>query len=197
MAENGGSGDETASELTRLARAIRREDDSRDELASAVEGLKPDDLRTVGQALLGSGEAAGGLEELFLSESYKGKFPHPDVLKSLDECVEGGAERAFSMTEKEQKHRHGIDDMLVAAQIRLIDSQVRKSDSDTWDRRLVIILSFVIVVVALVAAYKTAMAGHAIGAGAIGGGAGILVALIALFNRPKSAGKPPEDSKSS
>jgi uncharacterized membrane protein len=120
------------------------------------------------------------MAELLLSETYKGSFPHPDVLKSLDGCVTDGAERAFRLTEREQEHRHRLDEKLVDAQVNLVNAQVRKSDSDNHDRRILVIVASVIAVGTIAAAFLAIVKGYPGGAAIISGG-GALATVATLL----------------
>jgi uncharacterized membrane protein len=118
-----------------------------------------------------SEEAA--IAKVLLSETYRGAFPHPSVLKQLNDVIENGAERAFGMTEKEQAHRHECD-------TKIVDAEVEEAKARSFDRRLVIILAFVFLILSLSAATWLVVDGHAAGAGLVGGG-GSLVALVGIF----------------
>ena len=71
-----------------------------------------------------------------LSEKYNGPFPHPSVLTELNKVVENGGERAFWLTEKEQEHRHAMEEAG-------LKSIIKHRDKEALDRRLIIILVFV------------------------------------------------------
>lgn len=101
------------------------------------------------------------IARILLSESYKGAFPHPDNLRQFNEVVENGAERAFALTEREQEHRHECDN-------KIIDAQIRATDSEGNDRRLVIILAFSFAFVSLIATVVLVVMGKNIGGGLLG-----------------------------
>lgn len=50
-------------------------------------------------------------------EAYQGPLPHPDLLKKFDEIVPGAAERILSMAEKEQQHRHQLENEVIKKEI--------------------------------------------------------------------------------
>jgi uncharacterized membrane protein len=131
---------------------------------------------------------------VLLSESYSGTFPHPDVLRKLDDCVLDGAERAFALTEREQAHRHAVDNQLIEAQVqlvgaqsRLLEAQGRQFDSSASNVRLALVLAFVFLLLAAAGAFVCIMTGHPAGAGLVGGG-GLLVLGAAGLLRAR-AGK--------
>lgn len=43
------------------------------------------------------------------TQSYEGPFPPPVLLKQFEEVLPGSAERIFQYSEREQKHRHDIE----------------------------------------------------------------------------------------
>ncbi|WP_323862883.1 DUF2335 domain-containing protein [Xenorhabdus szentirmaii] len=45
--------------------------------------------------------------------TFQGPFPPPKLLKEYENTLPGAAERVFALTEKEQNHRHEIDDKVV------------------------------------------------------------------------------------
>jgi uncharacterized membrane protein len=116
------------------------------------------------------------LAGILLSERYSGNFAHPDVLRRLDGVIKDGAERGFMLTEREQEHRHKLDE-------KLVDSQVDSNKREAQDRRLVIVLSFVFVFLALAGAFVAILTGHPVGAGLAGGAAVIIGGLSALVWR--------------
>jgi uncharacterized membrane protein len=147
--------------------------DTADALASSLE-------RLVEQALQDNSNNSASekvdpkaeIARVLLSENYRGAFPHPAVLRQLDEVISNGAERAFSMTEREQKHRHECDKLL-------IDSENTARKREWEDRRIVIVITFVLLFASLGCAFYAVINGHSAGAGLAGGGA--LIALIGLF----------------
>lgn len=120
------------------------------------------------------------VRRVLLSESYRGQFAHPNILRQLDDIIEGGAERAFSMSEREQLHRHSCDKQLIGAETTAL---ARESS----DRRLVIILTFGFLFLSLILSFIAVLTKH----GAVGvalGGAGVLVAVIGIFKlRPRGS----------
>lgn len=108
-----------------------------DEDAPSEKSYTPSQLERLAEQILDTPDTAGDgsgvpseIAKVLLSESYRGTFPHPDVLRRLDDVIPGGAERAFRMTEIEQMHRHENDDRWLGAEIRYRDAEteaVRKN----------------------------------------------------------------------
>lgn len=46
-------------------------------------------------------------------EAYEGPIPHPSILSGLQEINKDFPERVFQMAEKEQFHRHQMDDKIM------------------------------------------------------------------------------------
>jgi uncharacterized membrane protein len=114
------------------------------------------------------------LAKILLSERYSGSFAHPNVLSRLDQVIKDGAERGFRLTEREQEHRHECDRKLVDCEV---DSKKREAE----DRRLLIILTFVFLLLALGGAIASVLTGHPAGAGIVGGSAVIIAGLATVF----------------
>ena len=130
---------------------------------------------------------------IFLSEAYSGPFQHPDFLRRFDEVVENGAERAFSLSEREQKHRHDNDTKIIDAQvaqinaqISQINAQVRQSDASIIDRRVIIWGGFILAFVSLVAFIVLAVLGKTFLA--LAGGSTFLISAIGTGVFAKNAG---------
>jgi uncharacterized membrane protein len=129
-----------------------------------------------------SGPASGpnaALAKILLSERYSGSFAHPDVLRRLNEVIENGAERGFRLTEREQEHRHACD-------VKLVDCEVDSRKREAKDRRLLIILAFVFLLLGLGGAIAAVLTNHPAGAGIVGGGAAIIAALATLLWKRRS-----------
>jgi uncharacterized membrane protein len=179
--------DEDASQLERIARRIERtggRDPRSADLDSPESAPHPDngDFRPPADA--------GVIAELLLSERYKGSFPHPDVLEKLNACVPNGAERAFALTELEQRDRHENNRRFLEAKIRLIDAEVRRSDRISTDRRIVILGALSILALTLAGAFILAFLGMTGGAALLGAGgiATVIAALAATLKRDGSTG---------
>lgn len=118
------------------------------------------------------------MARVFLHEQYKGAFPHPSFLRGYSEIVENGAERAFVLTEEEQKHRHECEH-------KIISSRIVAQEKFDADRRLVIIFAFIAVMVLVLGALILAILGKTIGAGILGA-ASLLAAAGALLVKRRS-----------
>lgn len=120
-----------------------------------------------------------GLARILMSEKYRGSFSHPAHLREFGQIVENGAERAFSVTEREQQHRHRCDE-------KLVDSEVRSRDRFSGDRRLVIILCFISVMIGIIGSVVLVIAGYATAAWLVGGGTAIATLGGSIFARKKT-----------
>ena len=56
---------------------------------------------------------------------FQGPFPPPDVLQGYEEILPGSAERVFTLTEKEQQHRHRLEE----EEIRFLREHSQAEDS--------------------------------------------------------------------
>lgn len=113
------------------------------------------------------------------SEKFSGPFAHPDVLRQLNEVVENGAERAFNRAEKEQEHRHKMDE-------ELLKSTISQRDKEAFDRRLIIILLFCFLTACLAGAFAAVITGHNVGGGIFAGVAALISAGGILLARSQS-----------
>jgi uncharacterized membrane protein len=142
-------------------------------LASSLERLVEQVLQENPDGTLpGDVDPKSEIVKVLLSEKFQGAFPHPAVLQQLDEIIPNGAERAFSMTEREQAHRHECDKLLIES-----ENTARKREWE--DRRIVIIMTFILLFISLGCAFYAVINGHPVGTGLAGGGA--LIALIGIF----------------
>ncbi|WP_281700108.1 DUF2335 domain-containing protein [Cetobacterium somerae] len=65
-----------------------------------------------------SGKNDSGQEvKLVHQEAYQGPLPHPDLLVKYEEIIPGSAERILSMAEKEQQHRHQLENEVIKKEI--------------------------------------------------------------------------------
>lgn len=65
-----------------------------------------------------SGKNDNGQEvKLVHQEAYQGPLPHPDLLVKYEEIIPGSAERILSMAEKEQRHRHQLENEVIKKEI--------------------------------------------------------------------------------
>jgi uncharacterized membrane protein len=126
------------------------------------------------------------MASILLSEKYRGAFIHPDLLEQFGRCIKDGAERAFSLTEREQEHRHRLDDKFAHAQTSLVEAQVEKLTSENKDRRLLIILAFIYFVFIGAGGFAAIMTNHAVGGASVLGGGGLVAIsgiLLAFLRR--------------
>jgi uncharacterized membrane protein len=101
----------------------------------------------------------------FEASAFSGPLPHPDILARYNEVVPNGAERIFTMVERQSVHRESIEACVVQGNV---NSQVRGS----W-------FGFIVSMTAIVGGIYLI----AIGKGALGLTSIIssLVALVAVF----------------
>lgn len=65
-----------------------------------------------------SGKNDNGQEvKLVHQKAYQGPLPHPDLLVKYEEIIPGSAERILSMAEKEQQHRHQLENEVIKKEI--------------------------------------------------------------------------------
>ena len=105
--------------------------------------------------------------------NFAGSLPSPEVLAEYNHLVAGAADRMISIAEKEQEHRHKMQEKLLDA--RLIALKQAKNE-----RRLGQIFAFSLAVVAVVSGAITAMLGEPIAGEVIGsvGVAGLVVVFV-------------------
>lgn len=65
------------------------------------------------------------IRSLVRTETFTGPFPPPDILEKYNQVLPGAAERIFSLTEREQQHRHAI-------QSKAIDGALKKDRRGQW-----------------------------------------------------------------
>jgi uncharacterized membrane protein len=125
------------------------------------------------------GADGNGQGPVMFSEKYRGPFTHPYILKELNEVVQNGAERAFRLTEKEQEFRH-------ESVTKLLTAEIDDAKKTAFDRRLVIILIFVFLLLCLAGAFAAVMTGHNTGAGLVAGAGAVLSGGAYLVNRSRN-----------
>lgn len=57
-------------------------------------------------------------------QSYEGPLPHPDLMEKYEKIQQGAANRILSMAEKEQEHRHTIDNQILEDRKQERDTQM-------------------------------------------------------------------------
>lgn len=71
------------------------------------------------------------------TQSFVGPFPPPDMLEKYDQILPGAAERIFSLTEREQQHRHCM-------QSKTINGTLKKDWRGQWMGFISIVLILLI-----------------------------------------------------
>ena len=118
------------------------------------------------------------------SENYVGAFPHPRNLREFDKIVEGGAERAFQLTEREQAHRHKCDD-------KVIDAEIASRKAADADRRILVVMVSLVAFIGIISAVVLLALDKNVGAG-IFGSVSVLSVLVASYfgrGRPSKEGR--------
>nr|WP_255492142.1 DUF2335 domain-containing protein [Cetobacterium sp. 2A] len=57
-------------------------------------------------------------------EAYQGPLPHPDLLKKFEDITPGAAERILLMAEKEQQHRHQLENEILIKESENIKNEI-------------------------------------------------------------------------
>ncbi|CAK8742109.1 hypothetical protein SODG_005429 [Sodalis praecaptivus] len=60
------------------------------------------------------------IRSLVRTETFTGPFPPPDILEKYNQVLPGAAERIFSLTEREQQHRHFIQSKAIDGALKRI-----------------------------------------------------------------------------
>lgn len=113
-----------------------------------------------------------------LSASFQitGPLPPPITLEQYNRILPDAANRIISMAEREQEHRHKMQEKLVDAQI--IDKQQQRAE-----RRLGQIFGFSIGVVVIVAGSATTVLGHPVVGGLFGSSGVIGLVFVFVYSR--------------
>jgi len=107
------------------------------------------------------------------AEWFAGPLPHPKHLEEYERVLPGSAERVFSMAEREQAHRHGVEDRAMN-----IEESLGKRGQ---------VFGLIIVLAAFGISLWLGLADHEIAAAVIGGaGLTTLVGLFLKRHRPES-----------
>lgn len=79
------------------------QDDEGKAVNPALEGvhIAPEDARQVGVEVVAT--------LLAVAKRFSGPLPPPEALEHYERVLPGGAERIIAMAEREQKHRHGVE----------------------------------------------------------------------------------------
>ena len=115
---------------------------------------------------------AAGRLSIEASSSFVGPIPPPQILDKYNQILPGAADRILKMAEKEQSHRHEMQE-------KLVESQASDFRQDRNEKRLGQIFGFAIGVVSIISGSVTAIQG-APWAGGFIGSAGV-VGLVSVF----------------
>lgn len=97
--------------------------------------------------------------------SYSGPIPPPDMLAGLNAVIPNGAERVLAMAERQEAHRHQLEDRHQAGQSRR-----------SWGGLLA---GFLVAMAFLYASYNLILAGFGIYGTVLGGT--VVVGLVSVF----------------
>ena len=104
--------------------------------------------------------------------NFTGSLPAPEVLAEYNHLVAGAAERIVAIAEKEQEHRHRMQEKLLDA--RLLALRQARNERRLWQ-----VFAFSLAVVSVVCGAIAAMLGEPI-AGEVIGSVGV-VGLVVVF----------------
>ena len=110
------------------------------------------------------------------SSLHVGPIPAPVILGQYDNILPGAAERLFVMAEKEQSHRHNIDE-------KGLDAQIRDIRRGRLENNIGQVFGLTIALAAIIAGSITAIKGKEIPGGFIGT-AGV-ASLVYVFVKGK------------
>lgn len=100
-----------------------------------------------------------------VSKSHKGPIPSAEELEHLEQVLQGSANRCFEMAEREQSHRHSLENNLVT----------REFDLRGRGQLLAIFALILLLIVVAFLAYL----GDTVSAAALGGAT--IVGVVAIF----------------
>ena len=96
---------------------------------------------------------------------FSGPIPPPEIMRQYNQIIPGSAERILKMAEKEQDHRHEIEDRLIKSEI--------------LNTRLGLIFGFIIGITGIICGSIVIMHGNNVG-GSVISATGISI-LVGLF----------------
>ncbi|MBC2855469.1 DUF2335 domain-containing protein [Cetobacterium sp. 2A] len=77
------------------------------------------------KSMQASGKSDNGQEmKVVHQEAYQGPLPHPDLLKKFEDITPGAAERILLMAEKEQQHRHQLENEILIKESENIKNEI-------------------------------------------------------------------------
>lgn len=126
--------------------------------------------------------------QLSASIEFTGPLPHPRILRQYNDALTNGADRIMAMTEREQEHRHRMQEKLVEAQIA--DQQREREERKRGQTFGLLIGLF-----AVAAGSLTAILDHPWVGGGIGS-AGV-IGLVSVFVSGRIEQKKSQELKSS
>lgn len=122
-----------------------------------------------------------------VSAEFSGPIPHPSLLAEYDKIQPGLVDRITTMAEKEQSHRHAMQDKALSAEI----ADTRRDQGIQFFGQ---ICGLAIGVVSVGAGVYTVLAGNAISGAFIGVGGVASLVTVFVYGSRRDAQNPPEDS---
>lgn len=143
-----------------------------------VETVAPEDIEAIEQSNLPAEEKTKIKrmyeQAQFVAYELSGPFPHPSLIEGYEKIIPGAAERIFQFSEKEQNHRHMIQ-----------DERLRVASRDSL---MGIITSTILACGALVAGVIIAVINPSTASSVVGallGGSGIGIIAVAMITNTR------------
>lgn len=114
--------------------------------------------------------------QISASVQFTGPIPHPGILEQYNRILPSAADRIISMAEREEEHRHKMQE-------KLIDSQILDKKQERTEKRLGQIFGLTIGVVAILAGSATVVLNSSIAGEVAGGfiGSSGVIGLVSVF----------------
>ncbi|UXE39494.1 DUF2335 domain-containing protein [Raoultella ornithinolytica] len=159
-----------------LLQQADEEDRSSEELAEEIEGELVENPAVLERLL-----ERPQIKMLISQSSFRGPIPPPAMLREYNEIVKDGAEQIMTRSEKEQAHRHGLQNKTVTGNI----------DKDKRGQWMAFIITVLILVIATIFAWKgnTVFAGTLITIDLIG------LASVFIMGRTSSPQRKPKNDE--
>lgn len=122
-----------------LLRQAEEEGRSSEELAEEIEGELVENPAVLERLL-----ERPQIKMLISQSSFRGPLPPPSMLREYNDIVKDGAERIMARSEKEQAHRHDLQNMTVGGNI----------DKDKRGQWMAFIITTLILLIATLFAWK-------------------------------------------
>lgn len=115
-------------------------------------------------------------QQISATVQFTGPLPPPSILEQYNRILPSAADRILSMAEREQEHRHKMQE-------KLVDSQILDVKQERSERRLGQIFGLVIGVVAILAGAVTIISGESTAESVAGGllGSSGVAGIVSVF----------------